>query len=201
LSKSDATKPGAVRAPRADARKNRERLLYAALVLFSESRGEVTLSAVAEKAGVGIGTLYRHFPTRDALVEAVYRSEVERLGDDAPKLLKKLAPEAALEEWLKRYAALIVAKRGLKDALQSIFEPGSEASTFSRDHLTAAITLLLEAAAKAHSIRDDADAEDVLLTVAASTWAFAGDKDGKDWKDRTRRVLGLVMDGLRYRGR
>ena len=81
------------RSPRADAQRNRERLLATALKLFTFSKEEVTLSAVAEQAGVGIGTLYRHFPTRDALVEAVYRHEVERLSDAAPALLKKMPAE------------------------------------------------------------------------------------------------------------
>src|SRR5271170_2200318 len=85
------------RQPRADAQKNRERLLEAALALFTGSKDEVTLSAVAERAGVGIGTLYRHFPTRDALVEAVYRHEVKRLSEDAARLLRRLPPDAALE--------------------------------------------------------------------------------------------------------
>jgi len=184
------------RQPRADAQKNRERLLEAALALFTGSKDEVTLSAVAERAGVGIGTLYRHFPTRDALVEAVYRNEVERWSDAAPKLLQKMTAEAALEEWLARYSALIVAKRGLKEALQSIFEPGSETSAYSRDRMTTAVTLLLEAAARSGAIRDDTDPQDVLLAVAASTWSFAGDKE---WKERAGRVRRLVIDGLRYR--
>ncbi|MGD0142882.1 MAG: helix-turn-helix domain-containing protein [Rhizomicrobium sp.] len=187
-----------VRPPRADATRNRERLLAAALKLFTSSKREVTLSAVAESAGVGIGTLYRHFPTRDALVEAVYRHEVERLSEDAPKLLRRMPADAALEEWLKRYCALIVAKRGLKDALQSIFEPGGETSAYSRDRMTEAATLLLDAAAKSGAIGSDVEPQDVLLAVAASTWSFAGDKD---WKERAGRVLRLVMDGLRYRGR
>ena len=186
-----------VRPPRADAARNRERLLAVALKLFTSSKEDVTLSAVAAKAGVGIGTLYRHFPTRDALVEAVYRHEVERLGEDAPRLLQKMPPDAALEEWLRRYSALIVAKRGLKDALQSIFEPGSETSAYSRDRMTEAVTLLLDAAAKSGAIRARIDPQDVLLAVAASTWSFAGDRD---WKERAGRVLRLVMDGLRYRG-
>ncbi|HEY4078718.1 MAG TPA: helix-turn-helix domain-containing protein [Rhizomicrobium sp.] len=184
------------RAPRADARKNRERLLDVALELFTASRDEVTLSAVAQRAGVGIGTLYRHFPTRDALVEAVYRNEVERLSDAAPKLLRKMSAEAALEEWLARYSALIVAKRGLSDALKTIFAPGSETVAYSRDRLRAAVTLLLEAATKADAIRGDVDPQDVLLAVAASAWSFAGDKD---WKERAGRVRRLVIDGLRYR--
>src|ERR1700676_2705988 len=158
--------PETARPPRADAQKNRERLLDAALALFTGSQHDGTLSAVAERAGVGIGTLYRHFPTRDALVEAVYRSEVQRLSDAAPKLLQKMPAEAALEEWLRRYSALIVAKRGLKEALQSIFEPGSETSAYSRDRITAAVTLLLDAAANSGAIRGDADPQDILLAVA-----------------------------------
>jgi AcrR family transcriptional regulator len=186
------------RAPRADAQRNRDRLLAAALDLFTSSKDEVTLSAVAERAGVGIGTLYRHFPTRDALVEAVYRHEVERLSNDASHLLKEMPPESALEEWLRRYAALIVAKRGLKEALQSIFEPGSDTSNYSRDRLADAAAVLIGAAAKSGAIRDDADPQDVLLAIAASTWSFAGDKD---WQPRANRVLRLVMDGLRYKRR
>lgn len=183
------------RPPRADAQRNRERLLAVALNLFTTSREEVTLSAIAETAGVGIGTLYRHFPTRDALIEALYRHEVQRLSDAAPKLLEKMAPEAALEEWLHRYAALIAAKRGLSQALKTIFEPGSETTAYSREHLTRAITLLLEAAARSGAIRSDADPQDILLAIAASTWTFAGDKD---WKERAARVLRLVLDGLRF---
>ena len=189
-------KSASTRLPRADATRNRERLLAAALKLFTSAKEEVTLSAVAEAAGVGIGTLYRHFPTRDALVEAVYRHEVKRLGEDAARLLRRLPPDAALEEWLRRYAALIVAKRGLKDALQSIFEPGAETYAYSRDRMTEAATLLLDAAAGSGAIRDGIDPQDVLLAVAASTWSVAGDKD---WKERSGRVLRLVVDGLRYR--
>jgi AcrR family transcriptional regulator len=183
------------RPPRADAQRNRERLLAAALKLFTTSNEEVTLSAVAEAAGLGIGTLYRHFPTRDALIEALYRHEVARLSDAAPKLLEKMAPQAALEEWLQRYAALIAAKRGLSQALKTIFEPGSETTAYSRERMAQAITLLVEAAAKSGAIRADADPQDVLLAVAASTWSFAGDRD---WKERSARVLRLVLDGLRY---
>jgi hypothetical protein len=106
--------------------------------------------------------------------------------------------EAALEEWLRRYSELIVAKRGLKDALQSIFEPGADAYAYSRDRMTEAMTLLLDAAAKSGAIRDGVDPQDVLLAVAASTWSFASDKD---WKERAGRVLRLVMDGLRYQPR
>ena len=186
------------RSPRADAQRNRERLLATALKLFTAAKQEVTLSTVAERAGVGIGTLYRHFPTRDALVEAVYRHEVERLSDAAPALLKQKPADKALEEWLTRYAGLIAAKRGMKEAVRSIFEPGADTYAYSRDRLTAAVTLLLDAAAKSGTMRGDVDPQDVLLAVAASTWAFANDSD---WQERARPVLRLVMDGLRYQPR
>ena len=190
-----------IRSPRADAQRNRARLLATALKLFTSSKEEVTLSAVAERAGVGIGTLYRHFPTRDALVEAVYRHEVERLTDAAPALLRRMPAEKALEEWLKRYTGLVAAKRGLKEAVRSIFEPGTDAYAYSRDRMTSAITLLLDAAAKSGAVRSDVDPQDVLgLAVAASTWDF------RERRRPGRALLPacaacLVMDGLRYKPR
>ncbi|MCB1488331.1 MAG: helix-turn-helix transcriptional regulator [Bauldia sp.] len=164
--------------------------------MFASSDEEVTLSAVAKEADVGIGTLYRHFPTRDALVEAIYRQEVERLSEAAPALLKEMPADKALEEWLTRYAGLVATKRGLKEAVRSIFEPGTDAYAYSRDRMTDAVTLLLDAAAGTGAIRNDLDPQDVLLAVAASTWVFASDRD---WQERVRPVLRLVMDGLRYK--
>src|SRR6266700_1610357 len=102
--------PPRPRALRADARRNRERLLHAALRAFS-SGGEVTLEAIARQAGVGIGTLYRHFPTREALVEAVYRGEVARLRDTAAALLASQPPEAALRAWMDSFASYVTAKQ------------------------------------------------------------------------------------------
>jgi AcrR family transcriptional regulator len=184
------------REPRADARRNRERLLASALKLFTSSRGEVTLSAVAAEAGVGIGTLYRHFPTREALVEAIYRDEVDRLAEAAPALLREMPADEALEAWITRYAGLIATKRGLMDVVRSIFEPGAEAPAYSRQRMRDAVTPLLAAAVKSGKVRGDVEAEDVLLAVAASTWAAAG--DGK-WQERVRPVLRIILDGLRYK--
>lgn len=115
-------------------------------------------------------------------------------ADAAPALLKAMAPERALEEWLILYAGMIVAKRGLKEAVRSIFEPGAGVHAYSRVRMRDAATLLLDAAAKSGAIRSGIDPDDVLLAVAASTWAFAN--DGGDWRRRTNRVLRLVMDGL-----
>ena len=187
---------GKSRAPRADAQRNRQRLIATALKMFTSSKEEVTLSAVAERAGVGIGTLYRHFPTRDALVEAIYRQEVQRLSEAAPALLKEMPADKALEEWLSRYAGLIATKRGLKEAVRSIFEKGADASAYSRDQMTSAITLLIHAAAASGAIRSDLDPQDILLAVSASTWSLVNDGE---WEQRMGRVLRLVMDGLRYK--
>jgi AcrR family transcriptional regulator len=181
---------------RADARRNRERLLEAAAELFGAVEGEVTLSAVAAKAGVGIGTLYRHFPTREALVEAVYRNEVDRLCEAAGTLLRQLPPEAALADWMDRYAAMIAAKRGMADVLTRARETDSDAMAQTKARIRQAMTLLLDAAAKAGAIRADADADDVLLAAAASIWSIAGQPD---WRQRAGRLLRLVLDGLRYR--
>ena len=181
---------------RADARRNRQRLLDTALNLFTSSKEEVTLTAVAEGAGVGIGTLYRHFPTRDALVEAIYRQEVEKLAAAVPALLEEMPADQALEEWLTRYAGLVATKRGLKEAVRSIFEPGAAASAYSRERMESAARLLLDAAAATGAIRSDVEPKDVLLAVAASTWALA---DNGAWEERTRPILRLFMDGLRYR--
>lgn len=181
---------------RVDARRNRERLLEAAAVLFGAAEGEVTLSAVAARAGVGIGTLYRHFPTREALVEAVYRNEVDRLCDAAETLLRQLPPEAALADWMDRYAAMIAAKHGMAEVLTRVRDSDADAMARTKARIRQAMTLLLDAAAKAGAIRADADADDVLLAAAASIWAIAGQPD---WRQRAGRLLRLVLDGLRYR--
>ena len=105
---------------RADARRNREKLLVAAGELFATVGTDVSLDAVAKRAGVGIGTLYRHFPTRDALVEAAYRAEVTHLCEAAEALLAEHAPDVALAEWMDRFVAYAAAKKGMKGALQSV---------------------------------------------------------------------------------
>jgi len=180
---------------RADARRNREKLLIAAAELFAAAEGDVTLSAVAARAGVGIGTLYRHFPTREALVAAVYRNEVDRLYDAAGALLRRLPPEAALSDWMDRYAAMVAAKRGMAEALARMRESDAETLAPIKSRIREAMTSLLDAGARAGVIRADADADDVLLAAAASIWAIA---DQPDWRQRAGRLLRLLLDGLRY---
>jgi AcrR family transcriptional regulator len=119
-----ATDPTLVDAPakamRADARENREKLLRAASERFGGGGPDVSLELIARSAGVGIGTLYRHFPTREALIEAVYRNEVDQLCDSTSVLLAELAPDAALAEWMERFVGYLTTKRGLLGALKSV---------------------------------------------------------------------------------
>src|SRR5205823_1403423 len=122
---------------RADARRNRDRLLDAAVRAFSQDGPDVTLDAIAKEAGVGIGTLYRHFPTREALVEAAYRSELARLCDAAADLLSGMPADAALRTWMDRFVDYMTTKRGMSDALRALIASGGNPYAQSRDRMTA----------------------------------------------------------------
>jgi AcrR family transcriptional regulator len=180
---------------RKDAARNREKLLAAAVGLFAERGTEGSLEEVAKRAGVGIGTLYRHFPTRDALVEAAYRNEVAQLRAAADELLAELPPDAALEAWMRRFVDYGAAKRGMRDALQSIAGGGADLFAETRGQVTEAVAVLLRAGAEAGTLRSDVEPEDVLRAMAA-IWMVA---EGDDFADQAMRILRLVLDGLRYR--
>jgi AcrR family transcriptional regulator len=180
---------------RADARRNRDKLVATAHQLFTENGTDVALEAVAQKAGVGVGTLYRHFPTRDALVEAVYLTELDRLHSGAAELLASYPPDEALERWLDLFVQYAVTKRGLAGALRSIFESGGNLYAQSRAKIVDALGSLLDAAGAEGAIRSDLDPEDVLLAMGG-IWSLP---DEPDWAGRARKLLGLMMDGLRYR--
>lgn len=181
--------------PRADAARNRERLLDATAALVSEKRGELSLAAVAERAGVGIGTLYRHFPNRDALLAGLYRNEVARLKAEAEVLVRTLPPLEALTTWLEHYAALMAVKYGFADAMKSALNSDAEVFSQSRVQAVGALSALLDAAADAGAVRRGIDPEDVLMAVAATISASLS-KDGSD--ARGKRLLGLIVDGLRF---
>ena len=151
---SDA--PSTTRPLRSDARLNRDKLIGVAAELFASIGVDVPLETVAKQAGVGIGTLYRHFPTRDALVEAAYRQEVDRLCAAAPELsLAAHPPDVALEAWMRRFVTYAATKRGLSSALQSIAASNSTLYTQTRERLVAALATLLNAAIAAGSVRAD----------------------------------------------
>jgi AcrR family transcriptional regulator len=180
---------------RKDAQRNREKLLAAAVELFAERGTEGSLEEVAKRAGVGIGTLYRHFPTRDALVEAAYRNEVAQLRAAADELLAELPPDQALEAWMRRFVEYGSAKRGMRDALHSIAGAGSDLFAQTRGQVTEAVAVLLKAGAEAGTLRADVEAEDVLRAMGA-IWMVA---EGDEFGDQAMRILRLVLDGLRYR--
>ncbi|MGY1810431.1 TetR/AcrR family transcriptional regulator [Blastococcus sp. SYSU D00669] len=181
------------RALRADAQRNRDRLLEVAAHAFAAGE-DVTLEAIAREAGVGIGTLYRHFPTREALVEAAYRNELARLCDAAAELLRTQPPEAALRTWMDRFVDYMTTKRGMADALKAVIASGGNPFAHSRDRMTEALALLLRAGAEAGTLRADADPADVLTGLSGISLA-AGDAERRE---QAGRLLDLLVDGLRY---
>lgn len=182
------------RAPRADAARNRERLLEVAAEAFAREGVDASLEKIAKAAGVGVGTLYRHFPTRDALVEAVFRRNVEAVVADADELLATRAPGEALAEWMQRFVAYVAAKRGLATHLKSVVAADSDLFTHSHAQLSAAIDRLVTAAAASGDIRSDADPADVLRALSGVCLM----SDGPGWEEQARRISQLLMDGLRY---
>ncbi|HVW57033.1 MAG TPA: TetR/AcrR family transcriptional regulator [Rhizobiaceae bacterium] len=184
------------RKPRRDAARNREKLIAAAAALVAEGEGELSLATVAERAGVGIGTLYRHFPSRDALLAALYGNEVDRLRDLADMLLEELSPLEALTTWIGRYAQLMAVKYGLADAMKSALRSEQTIFAHSKSQTVGAMTKLLAAAEKAGDVRPDIDPQDVLSGIAAIVSANLGSEESRT---RAERLLAFLVDGLRYR--
>ncbi|MDG4799496.1 TetR/AcrR family transcriptional regulator [Micromonospora sp. WMMD980] len=180
---------------RADAQRNRQRLLDAAVRAFSRDGAAVTLDRVAKEAGVGIGTLYRHFPTREALIEAAYRNELAKLCDAVPDLLASRPAEAAVRDWMERFVDYLATKRGMADALRLAIASGANPYAHSRDRLLAALDALLAAGVAAGTVRSDVAAADVLAGLSGVA-LVAGEPEQRD---QAGRLLDLLMDGLRHR--
>ncbi|CUU55327.1 DNA-binding transcriptional regulator, AcrR family [Parafrankia irregularis] len=183
---------------RVDARRNRQRLLDAAVRLLpqEEDGAEVTLAAIAKEAGVGIGTLYRHFPTREALVDAAYRGELDRLCDSVDGLVRDLPPDQALREWMDRFVDYMATKRGMGGALRALVAAGGDPFVNSRRRLTDAVAMLLAAGVSAGVLRADVTADDLLLGISGVTLATADRGD----RAQVGRLLDLLLDGLRAAG-
>jgi len=177
---------------RADARRNYEKLVAAARDVFTELGGSAPLEDVAERAGVGIGTLYRHFPTRQALLEAVYVGEVETIARAADDLSGE-APWDALEQWLRQYAGFAATKRALTEALLEA-APDSDVLLSCRAAFVNAGTPLVERAQQAGAVRPDTDFSDIIRMVGSVSVVPTTDPEQKE------RMLQIVLDGLRYRG-
>ena len=183
------------RKPRADALRNRERVLESAKAVFSAGGPDASLEAVARGAGVGIGTLYRHFPTREALFEAVYRREVQHLADLAGQLAEAAAPVEALRRWMRSNVEFVATKKGMSAALAVAAQGSSELSAFSYDQLTRAVGTLLRRAADAGAIRADISPEDILRTLIGL--CYTHDKPG--WQTNVLRLVDVFVDGLSRR--
>lgn len=182
-------------AGRADAQRNRQRLLDAAFRAFSSDRQNVALESIARDADVGIGTLYRHFPTREALVEAVYRGELARLCDTADDLIATTPPDQALRTWMGYYADFVATKRGMAEALRAAIMSGAITSADTRQRLGAAIQAMLDAGIVTGGLRDDVPAEDVVAGLAGVLLAC----QEPDQRQQIDRLLDLLLDGLRPR--
>jgi AcrR family transcriptional regulator len=184
------------RKPRADAQRNRDGLLEAAKAAFAEVGPEASLDEIARRASVGIGTLYRHFPTRDAIVEAVYRREVQQLADAALRLADALPPAEALRAWMRVFIDYIAAKKVIAPALKSLVGGGSALYADSSARINGAIALLVERARASGDIRRDTDSADLLRALIG----FAYVNSAPDWEASARRLIDLLIDGLRSQG-
>jgi AcrR family transcriptional regulator len=185
-----------LRRPRADAVRNRERVLEAAKIVFSAGGPDASLEAVAKRAGVGIGTLYRHFPTREALFEAVYRREVQQLGELAEALKSEPSPVDALRRWLRSNVEFVATKKGMSAALALAMNSQSELTAYSFERLTKAVGALLDRAVAAGEIRSDVSPEDLLRALVGMCYLH----DQPGWQKSVVRLLDVFVDGLRVHG-
>ena len=176
---------------RADAQQNRAHILAVAVESFTES-STASLNSIAKKAGVGIGTLYRHFPTREVLVLEVYRHEVQQLVEAAPMLLAIMPPLDALRAWLDRAANYGVTKAGLADALSTVTTSHKDLTAETYGLVLDALSLLLYANEQVGTIRAGLDPADVLVLMSF-LWRI---EPIGDWHSRSDRLLDLFIDGL-----
>jgi AcrR family transcriptional regulator len=182
-----------VRKPRADAERNRTRLLETAKAVFAEKGSGASLDEIARIAGVGAGTLYRHFPTRDALVAAVYRNETEQLVSAADRLAETHPPVPALREWLLLFVDYIAAKHGMYELLNSIVGGTSDLYSASTALLKQAVSRLLDRAVASGDIHLDLDPLDLLRALAGVAHIGAG----RDGERAARRLVDVLIAGLR----
>jgi AcrR family transcriptional regulator len=180
------------RRPRADAVRNRELLLSAAADAFAAGGADVPLEDIARSAGVGIGTLYRHFPTREALVEAVYRNEIDVLCERADELLETMPPDLALAEWMRLFVRHVATKKGMLSVLKPLLSSNPSFFDQTRGRATAAATKLLEAGVAAGTVRGDIDGGDLIRAVGGICMSTDQERS-----EASERLVGLLFDGLR----
>ena len=179
------------RKPRSDAQRNRERILEVAKRVFTRYGADASLDDIAKQAGVGAGTLYRHFPTRDALIEAVYRSEVEKLAAAAHEFAAAMSPVEALRAWLLLFVDYVAAKHIIAPALNSVAGGPSRLYEGSRSLVQGAIEELVKRAKKSGDLRKGVDASDLLRAVIGVSYVGFGG----DWQQSARRLVDILIAG------
>jgi AcrR family transcriptional regulator len=184
---------GARKPVRADAQRSLDALLRAAKKVFATSGVDAPIREIADKAGVGLATLYRHFPQRSDLIAAVFRREIDACADAAPLLATQHTPFDALANWMQRYATFVAAKRGLAKALHSGDPAYDNLPSYFDQRLRPALRMLLESAAAAGTVRTDVDADELLGAVASLCMSAHNAEPG-----RAERMVALIVDGLRY---
>ena len=183
----------APRRPRADAQRNRERILQVAKDAFTRHGADASLDDIARQADVGPGTLYRHFPTRDALIEAVYRSEVEKLAQAARRLSAERSPVEALRAWMLLFIDHIAEKQIIAPALNSVVGGASKIYEGSRSLIQGEIEALVKRAIKTGDIRKDLDPFDLLRALIGVSHIASG----PGWKQSARRLVDILITGSR----
>lgn len=180
---------------RADARKNIDALLQAASEVFASSGVDAPVREIAGKAGVGLGTLYRHFPQRSDLIVAIMRREMDACADAAEFLRAERPPAEAVSDWMQRFVDLVSAKRGLAAALHSGDPAYEQLPAYFEQRLRPALRMLLDRAIAADEIRADVEIDDLIGAVASLCMSA----QGEDGLKRARRMVALLVDGLRHR--
>jgi AcrR family transcriptional regulator len=181
------------RKPRADAQHNRERILKVAKLAFTRTGADISLDEVARQSGVGPGTLYRHFPTRGALLEAVYRSEVERLAAAQQDFSRTMAPVDALRAWMLLFVDYIATKQLIAPALNTLIEGPSKLFEYSATQIKGAIQSLVERAIESGDIRPDLDPLDLLRALVG----VSNVSSVPDWPESARRLVQILIAGSR----
>ncbi|MGE0830737.1 MAG: TetR/AcrR family transcriptional regulator [Hyphomonadaceae bacterium] len=185
----------AARKPRADSERNRRLLLETAKAAFAQKGAEVSLDEIARAAGVGIGTLYRHFPTREALLQDVYRDETERLFASAEKLAETLPPVEALRKWMRHFLQYFATKQMVLEALTAMVGPDAKLHGASGAQVEGAITLLVRNAEKSGALKFDIAPLDLLRAVIGVS--TAGALPG--WEKAAYKVIDILIEGARVK--
>jgi AcrR family transcriptional regulator len=181
------------RKPRADAQRNRERILEVAKLAFTRSGANTSLDDIASEAGVGPGTLYRHFPTREELLQAVYRSEMEKLAAAERKFAQSMPPIEALRAWLLLFVDAIETKQIIAPVLNTLIGDPKKVFAASHDQIHEALSALVKRAIKSGEIRKDVDPMDLLRALVG----VAHVASSPDWQQSARRLVDILIAGSR----